>query len=1243
MGDIKSEKAPTLELPSSSKTVRVQAIDTTTRMSCDANAFVQPQIKNHERLNFKTLCFLLEHDGEFILFDCGSRKDFWNSSPQTSKMIGSHVPGLEIKSGVDEILVNQGFDLDNLKAIVWSHWHWDHVGDGSKFPASTDIVVGPGFTQNFVPGWPENPESPVLARDLEGHRIHEPDFTMNVAGFPAFDYFGDGSFYLLDVPGHAIGHICGLARTTPHTFVFMGGDCCHYAGVLRPTRYLPLPKQVSTEVLDEYYPSPCPCSVFTQHHPKATGMDARIEPFYDVSRAPGSAYSFPDLAQRSINSLQDLDAQPNIFICLAHDEVLFQVLPLFNDDKMEDINDWQKRGLKEYCRWGFLNDLPRGGEPGRKPLVVGQWRDGRQITWKGEEKGFVNIIDETSNPAEQNSMRRGRPRLHVAPCKFCHKQFKRSEHLQRHERIHTQEKPFVCRCGQSFSRRDLLTRHHRQSRQQDENQYGVIQCAEQGSPSEMTLSTNMAPSGEASRPHTPLPELQEEEAVDVMDSIPEQHIELEDRPEVDSERHPTPAETTAGLELEPSDLSATPSFLLGAADSLQAFEFLWNDFPIDDQPLPTTFLNTNLSLVDISEQHVRLPSPPPPPPPPHPPAFPQADRQLDIGSSREIPTDPNLNIPININLSQETSQTRPVVSRLPSLEPSSSSRLNALEPTASYQQYLAPGQISSSCPWRILPEVYQALAQRVASLTSTIPHPFNFPSRHTLSRYLEGYFRGFHAHMPMLHVATLTLETLGPELTLALAAVGALYRFEHAKGIELYRVAKVLINRRLDQFYEGTVSRLTGSSPGFAGFSSIPNESQHDQPSPILSQGQRGLRLLQGLLVLMAMTSWGEKALVRDALSMASQVATLVREFGIGEHEDTAMRDMSWEEWIHAEEKRRTLFVAYVLFSLQCAAFNVPPMILNQEVGLNLPSCASEWETQTALEWSDLHNRITCQPRSFQHTVERLLQGTTVHCEDGISAFGNYVLIHGIFLQIFYARNALGPVPDPESSLSEEFIKKMEAALRAWQESWEATHESTLDPSSPKGPMGFNSTALLRLVYIRLNANTGPYRQLFTRDPTVIARAFTDGKIRVCNRSPHLDRAILQCIHALSIPVRVGIAFVARTLTLNWSFQHALSNLECAFLMTYWLRSLAFCVESSGLSALRPDEQKLLDMIVALIRETELAELLDSARDHASQIRRLAACVARLWAETFKGFQVFEIVYIVGQSLSVVADTLQQE
>ncbi|CAG9946968.1 unnamed protein product [Clonostachys rosea f. rosea IK726] len=397
MESIKAKPIPALELPNSQKIVRVRAIDTTTRMACDARAFVQPQIKGHEKLNFKTMCFLIEHEGksvtEHILFDCGSRTDFWNGSPQTQRMIGGHVPAVDIKYGVDEILTQGGFDLADLKAIIWSHWHWDHIGDGSKFPASTDIVVGPGFTRNFVPGWPENPNSFVLASDLEGHVIHEPEFALTVAGFPAVDYFGDGSFYLLDVPGHAIGHICGLARTTPDTFVFMGGDCCHYAGMFRPTEYLPLPREIPTQTLDAYYPCPCPCSAFTQQHPRATGADARTKTFYEVSREVGSAYSFGDIAQQSIDKLQALDAHPDIFICLAHDEILFNTLPLFNDDPTKDINCWKDRGHKEYCRWGFLNQLPKDKKPGQKPLVVGLWREGKRITWSKEE-GFVDAATE---------------------------------------------------------------------------------------------------------------------------------------------------------------------------------------------------------------------------------------------------------------------------------------------------------------------------------------------------------------------------------------------------------------------------------------------------------------------------------------------------------------------------------------------------------------------------------------------------------------------------------------------------------------------------------------------------------------------------------------------------------------------------------------------------------------------------------------------------------------------------------
>ncbi|PKK43674.1 hypothetical protein CI102_12233, partial [Trichoderma harzianum] len=46
-------------------------------------------------------------------------------------------------------------------------------------------------------------------------------------------------------------------------------------------------------------------------------------------------------------------------------------------------------------------------------------------------------------------------------CPHCGRDFKRPEHLRRHCRTHTNEKPFVCFCGAAFSRTDLLRRHEK--------------------------------------------------------------------------------------------------------------------------------------------------------------------------------------------------------------------------------------------------------------------------------------------------------------------------------------------------------------------------------------------------------------------------------------------------------------------------------------------------------------------------------------------------------------------------------------------------------------------------------------------------------------------------------------------------------------------------------------------------------------------------------------------------------------
>lgn len=81
----------------------------------------------------------------------------------------------------------------------------------------------------------------------------------------------------------------------------------------------------------------------------------------------------------SIDGLKEFDASPDVFVCLAHDPSLFEVLPLLNASPKNKINDWKAKGYKEQTRWRFLNELPRNGKQGRKPIIYGLWRGGKEV------------------------------------------------------------------------------------------------------------------------------------------------------------------------------------------------------------------------------------------------------------------------------------------------------------------------------------------------------------------------------------------------------------------------------------------------------------------------------------------------------------------------------------------------------------------------------------------------------------------------------------------------------------------------------------------------------------------------------------------------------------------------------------------------------------------------------------------------------------------------------------------------
>ncbi|OAG37870.1 hypothetical protein AYO21_07976 [Fonsecaea monophora] len=367
-----------IKLPKSPSTVSVTAIDSTSRLAVPVSVLIGPPISGHDRISCPAISFLIKHaaTGKHVLFDLGTRKDLSNFSPATVRLITQPSWTVEVDKDVADILGDNGIPPSRIDAVIWSHWHYDHVGNMKTFPSSTDLIVGPGFREALTPGWPVNENSMLLEADWEGRNLVEMDFSssdIKIGRFRALDFFADGSFYLLDTPGHAIGHMCALARVTSgpgtaaaaaddddnDTFILLGGDACHHNGEFRPTELLPLPETIHPSPISSM--SICPASLFQAIH---RDKSATTE-FYKL--APKFSHDH-HAAVDTIHGLEELDADARVLVLVAHDPALTDGsldVPLF---PAGTLDDWKARGLKERIRWYFLRDFAEAAVHGRQQL-----------------------------------------------------------------------------------------------------------------------------------------------------------------------------------------------------------------------------------------------------------------------------------------------------------------------------------------------------------------------------------------------------------------------------------------------------------------------------------------------------------------------------------------------------------------------------------------------------------------------------------------------------------------------------------------------------------------------------------------------------------------------------------------------------------------------------------------------------------------------------------------------------------
>ncbi|KAI4140817.1 MAG: hypothetical protein LQ340_007790 [Diploschistes diacapsis] len=190
-------------IPTSTATVSLSVIDNGARIrNIETSLLFEDPVPGHDTMDVPSYCFLIEHarSKTRLLFDLGLRED-WEGG------VAAFCPSLQPQSQSQprppsSPSLSSLLSPNSVTALIWSHHHWDHVGNPSLLPASTPLIVGPGFKKAHLPG--------PSRRRAVGHAPR-----LDVAGLAAIDLFSDGNLYLLDAPGHTTRHVCALARTGP--------------------------------------------------------------------------------------------------------------------------------------------------------------------------------------------------------------------------------------------------------------------------------------------------------------------------------------------------------------------------------------------------------------------------------------------------------------------------------------------------------------------------------------------------------------------------------------------------------------------------------------------------------------------------------------------------------------------------------------------------------------------------------------------------------------------------------------------------------------------------------------------------------------------------------------------------------------------------------------------------------------------------------------------------------------------
>jgi glyoxylase-like metal-dependent hydrolase (beta-lactamase superfamily II) len=165
--------------------------------------------------------WVLDHPKGLVLYDTGNNVAISDGQCKTHWMAGLCdflKPSQTRKDVIDQQLEKLGYKVSDVKIVITSHSHLDHIGNIEMFPDAIHVMQKKELYQAWWPEKFQRTGAHVLA-DYDDAR----DFNyMELNG--DYDLFGDGSVIILSTPGHTMGHQSVKLQLPETGTVILSGD-----------------------------------------------------------------------------------------------------------------------------------------------------------------------------------------------------------------------------------------------------------------------------------------------------------------------------------------------------------------------------------------------------------------------------------------------------------------------------------------------------------------------------------------------------------------------------------------------------------------------------------------------------------------------------------------------------------------------------------------------------------------------------------------------------------------------------------------------------------------------------------------------------------------------------------------------------------------------------------------------------------------------------------------------------------